>query len=116
MVPEAGIEPARPYERGILSPKGKSIRLHLLIGFLVRNQEQITALKANVCACKKIIADRKNPQGAASFHTRPTNFRASAYADSAYRHHSFHGVLPTEHHPPNCYAFLHPRRNPNAQL
>ncbi len=47
-VPEAGIEPARPYERGILSPEGKSIRPRLLIGFPGRNHLLSGAMQANV--------------------------------------------------------------------
>ena len=50
MVPEAGIEPARPYERGILSPEGKSIRLGLPIDFPDRNQAYWLALQPNVSA------------------------------------------------------------------
>jgi len=59
MVPEAGIEPARPYERGILSPEWKSIRPRLLIGFLVRNQARNTAISPNVSAYLEMITDRK---------------------------------------------------------
>jgi hypothetical protein len=61
MVPEAGIEPARPYERGILSPEGKSIRARLLIDFQGRNYPLIGAMKANVSACPQKIAARKKP-------------------------------------------------------
>ena len=58
---EAGIEPARPYERGILSPVWKSIKPYLLIGFPVRNQPQLLAMQANASACLGKIADQKNP-------------------------------------------------------
>ena len=62
MVPEAGIEPARPYELGILSPEGKSIRPRLAIGFLVRNQALKPAIQPNVSAYLEMIADRKFPR------------------------------------------------------
>ena len=58
---EAGIEPTRPYEQGILSPERKSIRLGLPIGFSVRNQSQTDAIQPNVSAYLELIANRKIP-------------------------------------------------------
>ena len=48
MVPEAGIEPARPYERGILSPGPKSSGLRLALYFPVRNPLILRLIYLNV--------------------------------------------------------------------
>jgi hypothetical protein len=47
-VPEAGIEPARPYERGILSPGPKSSGLRLALYFPVRNPFILCQIYLNV--------------------------------------------------------------------
>ena len=83
MVPEAGIEPARPYERGILSPEGKSIRLRLPIVFLVRNQSQKPAMQPNVSAYLEMIADRKNPLNSELKCAFQTGAHRALYADAA---------------------------------
>ncbi|VVN76637.1 hypothetical protein PS833_00779 [Pseudomonas fluorescens] len=89
MVPEAGIEPARPYERGILSPEGKSIRPHLLIVFPVRNRDRKTAIRANVSAYLQMIAARKNPSSMLKNGIYLTGSYDGGYADFAYSNGSY---------------------------
>jgi hypothetical protein len=84
MVPEAGIEPARPYERGILSPKRKSIRLHLPIVFPGRNYAFLAAIQPNVSAYLSEIADRKNRPISALMYALTPNQSTSWYADNTY--------------------------------
>jgi hypothetical protein len=56
MVPEAGIEPARPYERGILSPKKNSRKIRLSGQNMGRNFSKTASLWARACNRLKIIA------------------------------------------------------------
>ncbi|MNT32136.1 hypothetical protein D3C72_1679990 [compost metagenome] len=68
-MPEAGIEPARPYERGTLSPEGKSIRQRLLIGFPDRNHPHNVAMRPMLPHATRRLRPEKTSPPSSKKHT-----------------------------------------------
>jgi len=82
-------EPSNAFShpRGILSPKGKSIRTQLSIVFPGRNHAFLAAIQANVSAYLLEIADRKNYP----FH-RQSMFSLQSHLHRRYADHAYHSV------------------------